>query len=191
MAKTGRKRKTASVRDGSGISRDYRDRERRDYDATVTRRAVELKSQGIDPTEAANALAGFTLGKLRLRGAHDPGGISEDQYLAGNEWARIIHRHAMVMGYEVKRSPKSPGFVMVSAGVSCTAEPSEDEIGRIRSRFTAAYDALVMACRDHGGMRLRDVTYGVCVDNWPVEELSEVDYGMLRIGLNVIGRALR
>lgn len=189
MAKAGRPRKAGAVRDESGKSRDDEVAKRKAYETSLARQAAELRRDGIDPEHAGNQLAGFTLGKLRLRGSKDPGGISEDQYLDGNAWALLVHRHAALMGY--KLSIATPSFAMVGAGGSCAAEPNEDEVMRVRRRWSDAYNALMGACRDHGGLRLRDVTYGVCVENWPIERLTEADYGMLRIGLNVIGRALR
>lgn len=159
---------------------------------TVFVRQRDLAQDGVDPDQWQNALAGFTLGRLRLRGQADngdPGGISDAQFQAGEAWARIVHRHGQIMGYEVRRNVKSPGFEMVG-GASLAPEASDDEIGRIRDKFRNCYDALMRVCKDHG-MRVATVTWSVCLDNCPVGDLSRTDHGMLRLGLNALARVLR
>lgn len=193
MARAGRKRKIEVVRDKNGISRNSRYIEKQYYAQTLARRGYELESLGLKPEHAGNPLAGFTLGRLYLlhqQSAEDPMGISEVQYNAGNMWAGIVHDHARIMGY--KLSVKSPAFVMVSAGVSCATDPTQEEVDRVRSKWKASYDALMEACRELDmGLRARDVTYGVCVENWPMKFLTMDDIGKLRTSLNYIGRALR
>lgn len=193
MARAGRKRKIEVVRDKNGISRNSRYIEKQYYAQTLARRGYELESLGLKPEHAGNPLAGFTLGRLYLlhqQSSEDPMGISEVQYNAGNMWAGIVHDHARIMGY--KLSVKSPAFVMVSAGVSCATDPTQEEVDCVRSKWKASYDALMEACRELDmGLRARDVTYGVCVDNWPMKFLTMDDIGKLRTSLNYIGRALR
>lgn len=193
MARAGRKRKIEVVRDKNGISRNSRYIEKQYYAQTLARRGIDLEYDRLKPEHAGNPLAGFTLGRLFLlhqQSAEDPFGISEPQYNAGNMWAAIVHEHARLMGY--KLSVKSPGFHLVSAGVSCSTEPTQEEIDRIRSRWKASYDALMESCRELDmGLRARDVTYGVCVENWPIRIISPEDVGKLRTSLNYIGRALR
>ena len=193
MARAGRKRKIEVVRDKNGISRNSRYIEKQYYAQTLARRGYELESLGLKPEHAGNPLAGFTLGRIYLlhqQSSEDPMGISEVQYNAGNMWAGIVHDHARIMGY--KLSVKSPAFVMVSAGVSCATDPTQEEVDRVRSKWKASYDALMEACRELDmGLRARDVTYGVCVENWPMKFLTTDDIGKLRTSLNYIGRALR
>ena len=71
---------------------------------------------------------------------------------------------------------KSPSFVMVAGGLSCEAEPGENESVAVRRRFSDCYNALMEACRMHG-LIVRDVTYAVCLDNRPLDSLSAADYG--------------
>lgn len=193
MARAGRKRNIEVVRDKNGISRNSRYIEKQYYAQTLARRGYELESLGLKPEHAGNPLAGFTLGRIYLlhqQSSEDPMGISEVQYNAGNMWAGIVHDHARIMGY--KLSVKSPAFVMVSAGVSCATDPTQEEVDRVRSKWKASYDALMEACRELDmGLRARDVTYGVCVENWPMKFLTTDDIGKLRTSLNYIGRALR
>ena len=69
------------------------------------------------------------------------------------------------------------------------AEPDEKEIVGVRRQWSDCYNALMSAARDHG-LRVSIVTYGVCVENWPVGALSGQDLGMLRIGLYALGKVV-
>jgi hypothetical protein len=135
----------------------------------------------------ANQHAGHTLGLLRMRGPKDPGGISEAQFDAGWAYAQIVRRHSSIMGYSLG-SPKSPGFEMVSSGISLAGEPDEEVIMRARRQFTQCYDALVGI-----GTRVATVTYDVCIDRIKFVDLQadKPALGNLRVGLNALGRVLR
>jgi hypothetical protein len=189
------------VRDTRGISREYREREERDYAASLAVRASILEREQVTPspaqvkegicTFADNRLAGFTLGKLFLRykaDRKDPTGISGKQFNWGSRWCGIVHAHARVMGYRL--SVKSPSVVMI-AGASGGAEPEPDpeEVAQVRGQFSDCYNALMSACRDHG-IQVSKVTYGVAIENWPLAALSPADFGLLRIGLNSLGTVL-
>jgi hypothetical protein len=78
---------------------------------------------------------------------------------------------------------------MVGGGMTCIAEPDEREIVGVRRKWSDCYNALMVAARDHG-LRVAIVTYGVCVENWPVGALSHEDLGHLRVGLNAIGKVV-
>ncbi len=159
-------------------------------------RIRENKRHGLELDSPGDALAGFTLGVLLLRNRQDksnPGSITQAQYDAGDRWASIVRRHANIMGYELKRGAgqvKSPSFSMVGGGKNTSPEPSDDKIAEARDQFRITYDAIMAVCRDHG-IAVRDILFAVCVDNRPVLELSEADYGNLRLGLNALVRALR
>jgi len=155
-------------------------------------RGRDLELDGISPKHADDALAGHSLGRLLLRhqaNPQDPGSISREQFDAGTKWAEIIHRHASIMGYSLG-SPKAPSFVMVSGGLSCAQEPTDEQIGRIRDQYRVCYDALAEASKSHGS-NVQYATYAVCVQDRPLSALTTADYGALRIGLNVLARALR
>lgn len=155
-------------------------------------RGRDLENDGISAKHADDALAGFSLGRLLLRGRSNPGrndSIDQTQYDAGSRWAEIVRRHASIMGYSLG-SPKAPSFVMVSSGVSCSQEPDQAEINAVRGRYRDCFNILAEAARSHG-ISVQLVTWKVCVENRPISELSESDYGALRIGLNVLARALR
>jgi hypothetical protein len=187
---TGRQRLTGVPRDESGKSRRHEAEAREAYGLSLARRGRELIQDGIKPEHAADALSGFTLGKLLLRhraDERDPSAINPQQFEWGQEWARVVHRHASIMGY--KLSIRTPSFTIIPSGIDCADEPDEKEILSVRRRFSDCYNSLMRACSDHG-MRVRDVTYGICVENWPVASMTITDHGQLRIGLNAVGRGL-
>ena len=192
MIHRGRKRKPNVIRDATGKSRGEPDGV---HPETIAVRLRELRREGVpvrDRQGALDALAGFTLGRLLLRNRADrgdPGSINEQQYNAGQEWAKLARRHAAIMGY-VLGPPKSPSFVMVGAGLSCTEEPDEAEIMAVRRQWSDCYRALMDACRTHG-LAVRDVVYAVCIDNRNINSLSATDFGNLRIGLNALAKVLR
>jgi hypothetical protein len=125
--------------------------------------------------------AAFALASQQRR----PGGISPEQFNAGQAWTRLVHRHAAIMGYSL--NIRTPSFIMVGGGATCLAEPEQKEIVAVRRQWFDCYNTLMGAARDHG-LRVSIVTYGVCVENWPVGALSREDFGMLRIGLNALGK---
>lgn len=200
--RTGRTRKPNVRRDKNGKSRGEIETV---HPETLAVRKRELQRDGVDAEQALNALAGFTLGRLYLRFQKNPqdlGAINEKQYYAGSAWNQLIHKHASIMGYELKRNVPSPGFVMVSntdwlyrsTGYEAQTKEEKDRQARIVERisedFRACYDKLAEESRAHG-IRVTEITYGVCIENWPVSWLSEKDHGALRIGLNAIARVLK
>jgi hypothetical protein len=194
-----RPRKTNVKRDTTGRSRGesgihpetlaVRERHLRAAGVPLTFEKRELTRngwQGVLKRTAEDRLAGFTLGVLRLRPKDDPGSISEAQFDAGDEFCQIVHRHAAIMGY--KLTVPSPNFMMMSGGRAVT-EPDEETIARVRGKFRLCFDALMEETRVHG-KRVWQVTYGVCVENWPPASLSMADYGYLRTGLNALGKSV-
>ncbi len=189
--RTGRKRKPNVRRDARGKSRG--EIEAIDPDSIAVR-VRELRKAGFTAgfagRHASDALAGFTLGVLHLRwqaNKDDPGGISREQFDTGQAWNRLVRRHAAIMGYRL--TIHTPSFIMVGGGIDCAPEPEEREIVGIRRKWSDCYNALMSACRDHG-LRVSIVTYGACIENWPVGALSHKDLGDLRIGLNALGQVV-
>lgn len=186
--KTGRKRKTNVRRDRSGKSRGEAHIV---HPETVFVRERELESLGIDKKHALDQLAGFTLGLLRLRGRDsenkDPGGISQEQYEAGQSWARIVHRYMAING--MKGGIRTPSFLMVAGGMDTAPDPDERDILRVRRQFVDCYDALAHAAQSHGH-RVQLVTWSVCIENIAVRFLTPACYGYLRVGLNALGKAV-
>jgi hypothetical protein len=189
--RTGRKRKPNVRRDARGKSRGEPEMIAAE---SLAVRARELRAAGFTASfagkHASDALAGFTLGVLHLRWQacrDDPGGISPEQFNSAQAWTRLVHRHAAIMGYSL--TIRTPSFIMVGGGMTCIAEPDEREIVGVRRKWSDCYNALMVAARDHG-LRVAIVTYGVCVENWPVGALSHEDLGHLRVGLNAIGKVV-
>lgn len=191
MARPGRTRKLAAIRDESGKSRDHEKAQQADYETRLAHRRIRLAREGINPDTAHMALSGFTLGKLYLRyraDKTDPGGISEDQYRAGDRFTRIWHRYSRIV-LDTKRQ-SSPGFVMVSGGGGSTPEADPQDIADAREDFRTVYDALAKRSKIDG-YRVMEVVYGVCVDNWRADQLGPEDYGILREALNMLGKELQ
>ena len=148
---------------------------------------------------ASNALAGHTLGILLLRHRNDkedPSSIDEDQYLAGSAWASLIHRNAILQGYEVKRHPGSPSFMMVGGGRSVAPDADPAAVRRVTDQMTACFEALrdVASTYEIGryrpGTAIGQICYAVCIENINPNHMMPRDYGNLRVGLNALGRVL-
>ena len=184
-----RPRKAGVRRDRNGKSRGEPEVIHPDVLAVRIREAFK---DGIRPEDAKDQLAGFTLGRLLLRGRYgtpkDPGSISQEQYQAGIQWANIVRKHASIMGY--KLDIHTPSFIMVGGGIDGRPEPEQRVILDIRRQWSDCYHSLLETAKVHG-KRVMDVTYGVCVDNWPCGSLSTEDYGLLRCGLNTLAKNFR
>ena len=180
----GRARKTNVVRDSNGKSRGERPED-------VVAVAMCYRSREVGSKDALDPLSGFTLGRLLLRGrqdASDPGGISQEQYESGEAWATLCRQHSQIHGYSL--GPKSPSTDMIGQGLSCIREPDEETIIKIRRKWEDCYNSLMEACRSHG-LKVRNITFAVCVENMDIGSLHVDDYGILRIGLNAVGKPLR
>ena len=186
----GRKRNLNMARDAQGVSREHERRQRLDYEARLARRALDLIGDGVGAAHAEDKLAGSSLGRLLLRGQadrRDPGGISQRHYNTGQRWSHIVYRHAALMGYRLQL--RTPSFDMVGGGESCAAPPDDAQIAEVRNDFRLCYDAVMEVCRLHT-LRAREATYGVCILNWPLSQLRRKDFGLIRLTLNAIGKAL-
>ena len=198
----GRKRKFGAVRTKSGkISRAGQGGV---HPETLSVRERELKAVGlilefekleggrtVNKRTADDRLSGYTLGQLWLRKQQDktcPGSISEDQFEAGEAWASLVVARKSIDDSR-KLSAKTPSFSMVAGGGG-SGEMDQDRIDRIRKRWKDC-EAALNGCGDGEPVRkIKQLLYGVCVENWPMAQLSETDLGQLRTGLNAIRRAL-
>lgn len=198
----GRKRKYGAIRTKSGqISRAGQGGI---HPETLSVRERELKSAGlvleftkmeggrsVNKRTAEDRLSGYTLGQLRLRKQQDtgnPGGISQDQFEAGEAWASlVVSRRAIDQSF--KLGAKTPSFIMVAGGGQ-GGDMQQHIVDRIRERWNAC-EAALNGCQGDPVWKIKQVLYGVCVENWPMIQLSEMDLGQLRTGLNAVGRALR
>jgi hypothetical protein len=160
-------------------------------------RAVALaqRRREVAPEHADNPLAGHALGRLRLRhqphGPQDPCSISQEQYEAGERYAKIASRHARIMGY-ASGSPQSARLEVAPGGVDCAEEPDAETIVRVRRGFADCYRVLMDAGRTIGqGTQVALVTYDVCLDRRRMEGLTAVDVGNLKVGLNALARLFK
>ena len=190
LNRAGRKRKSHAIRDAKGIVRAE--------PPEIVRSIVWAQRAKIMPIDwIREDEAGYVLGILRLRHKacpDDPSGITEAQKQAGGQWADIVRRHAVIMGYELKRQ-RAASFERVSPTTGNPFEEDADKIARIRDQFGLCWNALTETCRTPSkfgrpyGMRLMDVTYAACVDDRMPG--TESDFGFLKLGLNSLARALR
>lgn len=189
----GRRRKTGVIRDRKGKSRG----EPEIIDPrSLEVRGRDLRADGIDPGQAKNALAGFSLGRLRLigmaaerTGEPDARGISQEQLDAGERWAALCRERSALMGF--RTGIKSPGFGLVAGGLSCASEPDPEYVAKVRRRWSDGYRALMQTGMSHGvGSRVAGIVYEICVESRPLGQFSEADFGYLRLGLNALGRVL-
>jgi hypothetical protein len=183
-----RRRKPDVLRDASGKCRG-------ELPQLVRAVALAQRLREVGPEHADNPLAGHVLGRLRLRhqshGPQDPCSISQDQYEAGERYAVIAGRHAVIMGY-ASGSPQSARLEVAASGLACREEPEEEVILRVRRQFSDCYRVLMDAGRDIGqGVKVALVTYDICVDRRGMESLTAQDIGNLKVGLNALARLFR
>ena len=183
-----RRRKPDAVRDASGRCRG-------EPPHIVRAVAFAQRLREVAPEHADNPLAGYALGRLRLRhqshGPPDPCSISEMQYEAGERYARIATEHARIMGY-ASGSPQSARLDAGPAGFALAEKPEEDAIARVRRQFADCYRALMEASRAIGqGTAVALITYDVCLDRRRAESLTARELGNLKVGLNALARLAR
>ncbi len=112
--------------------------------------------------------------KTSIEQLHESGIISAELFDTAEAWSGMVRRHAAIMGYSL------PGGV--------TRENARDEsIPSIRRQWSDCYNALMNAARDHG-LRVLIVTYGTCIENWPVGALHQDDHEHLRVGLTALSK---
>lgn len=140
----------------------------------------------------SNQDAGHVLGRLKMVGPGTAGGISLDQFLAGEQYAQIVHSFSSIMGLP-SPNPKSCNL-HGAGGASLTAEPTPETVERIKLRYARCTEALNEAGFEmHQGNRVAKITNAVCMDRIEFVQIhGDMQYiGSLRVGLNAISRALR
>ena len=201
MARFGRKRKLNTTRDSQG---DPRRQLPGIHPETIAFRLRDLDRAGIrprSPWDALDPLAGFTLGLLLMRYRAcptDPSSINEQQYAAGHKWAKLVRRHAAVMGYSLRSVP-SLSLLLLPRGLTCAYQPDTAEIERIKSLWSDCCRALTHASRPRElavrhinthEFAVRDIVHAVCIENRGIESLTPADCANLRVGLKALGRIL-
>jgi hypothetical protein len=212
--RTGRKRHANAKRTPSGrVSRAAPGI----HPETLAVREAELQKAGIIlawteieggrsvPKRAADdRLSGYTLGRLYLRHQQDkgnPGGISQSQFESGEAWASLcIARKSLDdsqrLGVKspfanmVKSETPPDSLELVFAPRVVQTETDDERALRIKARWNACDRAIDEECRGYSH-KVKQVMLGVCIENWALEQITEADFGMLRTGLNLVGKVLR
>lgn len=140
----------------------------------------------------SNQDAGHILGRLRMLGAKDPGGISENQFNAGWEYAQVVMRYRTMIGLP-SESPKAMDL-SGNAGRTLASDPDEKIISQARRKYNLCFEVLNMAGHEtHQGNRVTKITNDVCMDRIGYQVLKQdlAALGNLRAGLNALARVLR
>src|SRR5215471_17404430 len=154
-----RPRKQNILRDTNGKSRG----ERPDQVMAVV---LTQRTREVGAENAFDALAGFTLGRLLLRGRadpSDPSSINEIQYAAGEEWGRVVRAYQAI----VTNPPPGVRAILLDGpgGRSCTPDPADERIAETRDRFRVGWCAIDDTPQP---TEVRRVCYLVCVENSPM-----------------------
>lgn len=195
--RAGRKRKIGVARTKTGaISRAGKQSVSAE---TLAVRERELKADGlilkfrkleggreVEKRTAEDRLSGYTLGKLLLRSRHGiPGGITQPEFDALEAWASLVVARKSIDDSR-KLEAKTPSFSMVG-GVGQSTEIAQDRIDRIRRRwFECEYELNQLQCP----WKVKQVMYGICLESWPLCQVSEMDISNLRTGAKAVISAL-
>jgi hypothetical protein len=144
----------------------------------------------------SDAFAGYTLGRLRQAGKQH--GISMAQFNTGDNYAKLIRNFNAI--YEVPSySAKSPHFESVSRGTVRRPDADEEWVAEIKGKFNDCYNTLIQTGVDlkngigvHGrrynGTEVAVWTYDACLDRKPFVAFGPEEIGLVRMGLNSLGR---
>src|SRR5690606_7747782 len=114
-----------------------------------------------------------------------PGGITQPQFEALEAWASLVVSRKSIDDSR-KLEAKTPSFAMVGGGGQST-EIAQDRVNRIRRRwFECEYELNQLQCP----WKVKQVMYGVCMESWSLDQLSEMDLSNLRTGADAIMAAL-
>lgn len=166
---------------------------------TLSVRERELKADGlilkfrkleggreVEKRTAEDRLSGYTLGKLLLRSRQGiPGGISQPEFDALEAWASMVIARKTIDDSR-KLEAKTPSFIMVGGGGFST-EIDQDKVNRIRRKwFECEFELNQLQCP----WKVKQVMYGVCLEGWPLCQLSETDISNLHTGAQAVLVAL-
>jgi hypothetical protein len=124
--------------------------------------------------------AGYAHGRLRLGGS-----LTQRQYEAAEAFTRRAVSYMQIVTGSLPRFP-SLSAEMVSQGIACAPDITDERIASIRSDYAELQDALADGGLHHGG---NQVLVRVCLmDRDPT---TEEELGDLRCALNLIAHRLR
>ena len=140
----------------------------------------------VTAAQARDQRLSSALGRLAFSGA-----ITQQQYEAGQRFGEVYHRHHVVTGIPLP-TPRSVGGLMTGTGIigSCTQQPGDDVVERVRRHYDAALQVLAECDRDRRAMPgqapSRLVYRIICLDE-DASDLSEHDRQSLHHGLDELG----
>lgn len=173
MPRAGRKLKPNAPRYPSG---QLRHDERGERPEDVMRVALN------QPHRAGNSdpRAGYAHGRLRIGGA-----ITQRQFDAAEAFTRRAVAYMQIITGSLPRFP-SPSAEMVSQGIACAPDVTDERIAAIRSDYAEIQDALA-----DGGLLAsgNELLARVCLMDRDPEHYD--DLGDLRCALNAIAHRLR
>jgi hypothetical protein len=192
--RAGRKRKIGVSRTNSGaISRAGKAGVSAE---TLALRERQLKSEGlilkfrkleggreVEKRTAEDRLSGYTLGKLLLRTRQgQPNGINQAQFEALEAWSSLVVARKSIDDSR-KLESKTPSFVMVGGGGDSSEGLDQSKIDRIRRRWLECeYELNQLQCP----WKIKQAMYGVCMEGWLLDQLSEMDLSNLRTGADAV-----
>jgi len=186
MSRPGRPRKSAGREPSGRLKHSGPSAREREITAVAAsqphRRAFEK------PTDP---LTGYALGRLLLvEGQSEGEGITPRQHDAGLKFVSLYTRNARLRGWP-NPNLKSPGNLMVAAGLDVAPEPDDDTIASLRREWQEAYRAILDAEKDFGP--LFEAVKRVCIEDRDpdVGGMRFTQIGALRIALNALAHLWR
>ena len=140
----------------------------------------------VTAAQARDQRLSSALGRLAFSGA-----VTQQQYEAGQRFGEVYHRHHVVTGIPLP-TPRSVGGLMTGSGIigSCTQQPGDDVVERVRRHYDAALQVLAECDRARRAMPgqapSRLVYRIVCLDE-DASDLSGHDRHSLHHGLDELG----
>lgn len=140
----------------------------------------------VEKRTAEDRLSGYTLGKLLLRSRQGlPGGITQPEFDALEAWASLVVARKSIDDSR-KLEAKTPSFSMVGGG-GVSTEMAQDRVDRIRRRwFECEYELNQLQCP----WKVKQAMFGICMEGWPLSQVSEMDISNLRTGAHAVIAAL-
>lgn len=160
----------------------------READAMEVAIAQRIRS-GVPAEWARDALAGHQLGRLKLSGE-----IQALQYEAAQKFQRDYERWNFYNGMDRGTARAASLSGMVSAGLPCVAEPTDEDIAAARDAFKGACAALRRDLpADEYLPSLNVLSWLLMRDGWLSGDARKMerDLGLLRQACNVLARYYR
>jgi hypothetical protein len=181
----GRPRKEGVPRTASGRIKHGHDRE---TESQAMQTATEARQRvfGVSEKDARLPSIGSALGRLQMAGNEH--GLSSEQRSVAEQWGETHIRYCRVMGFS-SPNPKSPAMIMVARGVDNAPSPDDEEVFKIRRRWSDAYSALARHQLEYGKPSPYEILRAVVIEDYMPTSGQEL--GNLRIALNILSHLWR